>query len=113
MRSCHQRYGIARGPVLASLLVIVLVELADKFLKDRTHRVVVYASRRKVDLGVKKLIDECSNRISLRKRRELIAELEVVENVLNIRREAVQIILKVCKQLLLVAARLKIAQGEP
>ena len=39
----HQRYGIARGPVLTGLLVVLLVEAADQLLEDRAHRVVIQA----------------------------------------------------------------------
>jgi len=43
--------------VLARLLVVVLVELADQLLEDRAHRVVVDTRRRQVDLGVEELAD--------------------------------------------------------
>ena len=39
----HERHGIARGPVLAGLLVVLLVEAADQFLEDRAHPVVIQA----------------------------------------------------------------------
>ena len=39
----HQADGIARRPVLAGLLVVFLVELADEFLEDRAHGMVVHA----------------------------------------------------------------------
>ena len=46
----HQAHGVARRPVLARLLVVLLVELADQLLEDRAHRVVVDAGRREVDV---------------------------------------------------------------
>ena len=39
----HELDGIARRPVLARLLVVLLVEAADQFLEDRAHRMVVEA----------------------------------------------------------------------
>ena len=39
----HQLDGVARRPVLAGFLVVLLVEAADQFLEDRAHRVVVEA----------------------------------------------------------------------
>ena len=39
----HQLHGVARRPVLAGLLVVLLVEAADQLLEDRAHRVVVEA----------------------------------------------------------------------
>ena len=39
----HQLDGIARRPVLAGLLVVLLVEAADQLLEDRAHRMVVEA----------------------------------------------------------------------
>jgi len=42
----------------------------------------------------------------------LVAELEVLENVLDVGREAVQVVLEVREQPLLAAARPEVAQGE-
>ena len=39
----HQLDGVARRPVLAGLLVVLLVEAADQLLEDRPHRMVVEA----------------------------------------------------------------------
>ena len=39
----HQLDGVARRPVLAGLLVVLLVEAADQLLEDRAHPVVVEA----------------------------------------------------------------------
>ena len=108
----HQANGVARRPVLACLLVVVLVELADQFLEDRAHRVVVDAGRRKVDVGVEKLVDQRADRIGLGEGGELVAEFEIVENVLDVRREAIEVILEIGEQLLLAAARFQVAQRE-
>ena len=75
----HQPDGVARRPVLAGLLVVLLVELADQFLEDRAHRVVVDAgcrmdpslSRRdrgEVDLRIEELVDQRAERIGLGER---------------------------------------------
>ena len=39
----HERHGIAGGPVLASLLVVLLVEAPHQLLEDRPHPVVIQA----------------------------------------------------------------------
>ena len=38
---CHEFYDVARRPVLPRLFVVVLVEFADEFFKDRAHAVIV------------------------------------------------------------------------
>ena len=108
----HQPHGVARRPVLARLFVVLLVELADQFLEDRAHRVVVDAGRREVDVGVEELVDQRADGVGLRQRWQLVAELEVVEDVLDVGREAVEVVLEVGQQLLLAAARLEVAQRE-
>jgi hypothetical protein len=107
----HQAHGVARRPVLAGLLVVLLVELADQLLEDRAHRVVVDAGRERSMSGSRNLL------ISVPRRRpwrasELVAELEVVEDVLDVGREAVEVVLEVGEELLLAAAGLEVAQGE-
>ena len=37
----HELHGVARGEVLAGLLVVLLVEAPDQLLEDRAHAVVV------------------------------------------------------------------------
>ena len=108
----HQSNGVARRPVFARLLVVLLVELADQFLEDRAHRVVVDACRREVDVGVEELVDQRADGVGLGERRELVAELEVVEDVLDVGREAVEVVLEIGEQLLLAAAGLQVAQCE-
>jgi hypothetical protein len=98
--------------VLARLLVVLLVELADQLLEDRAHRVVVDAGRRQVDLGIEELVDQRAERVGARERRQLVAELEVLEDVLDVGREAVEVVLEVGQELLLAAAGLEVAQGE-
>ena len=65
-----------------------------------------------VDVGVEELVDQRADGVGLGERRELVAELEVVEDVLDVGREAVEVVLEVGEQLLLAAAGLEIAQRE-
>ena len=109
---CHQANGVSRRPVFARFLVVLFIELADQFLKDRAHRMVVDAGGGQIDLGVEKLVYQRTERVGFRERCELVAEFEVVENVLNVGREPVQIVLKVGEELLLAATGFEIAQRE-
>ena len=62
--------------------------------------------------GGSELLDQRAERVGLREAGNLIAELEVVEDVLHVRREAVQVRLEVGLELLLTGARLEVAQRE-
>ena len=110
--------------MLAGLLVVLLVEFADQFLEDRPHGVVVHPGvlhravtiqdgiGAEIDLGIKELAYECAEGIGLGEGRELIAEFEVLQDVLDVLREAVEVVLEIGEQLLLAAAGFQIAQGE-
>ena len=120
----HQLHGVARRPVLARLLVVLLVEAADQLLEDRAHRVVVEAGvldravavqhrlRAQVDVRREELLDQRAERVGLREARDLVAELEVLEDVLDVRREAVEVGLEVGLELLLAGAGPEVAQRE-
>ena len=120
----HQLHGVARRPVLAGLLVVLLVEAADQLLEDRAHGVVVEAGMldravavqdrvgAEVDVGSRELLDQRAEGVGLREPRDLVAELEVVEDVLDVRREAVEVGLEVGLELLLAGAGLEVAQRE-
>jgi hypothetical protein len=108
----HQSDRVARRPVLAGLFVVLFVELADQLLEHGAHRVVVDSGGREVDVGIEKLADQRSERVCLGERGQLVAKLEVLQDVLDVGREAVQVILEVGKQLLLATARLEVAQRE-
>jgi hypothetical protein len=100
----HQADGVAGRPVFAGFFVVFLVELADEFLEDRAHGVVVHAgmfhhavgiedgSGAEIDFGIKKFADERAEGVGLRERGELVAEFEIFKDVLNILREAVQVV---------------------
>jgi hypothetical protein len=92
----HEADGVAGRPVLAGLLVILLVELADQLFEDRAHGVVVEGGlpdgavavrdrgRAEVDVGVEELRDEGAERVGLGEGGELVAELEVLQDVLDV-----------------------------
>ena len=114
----HEPDGVARRPVFAGLLVVLLVEAADEFLEDRAHAMVVEAGqvagglRAEVDVLVEELLDELAQGVGLGEARDLVAELEVVEDVLHVGREAVEVGLEVVLELLLGGAGLEVAQEE-
>jgi len=66
----------------------------------------------KIDLGVEEFGDERAERIGLGKSRKLVAEFEVFQDVLHVRREAVEVGVEVGQKLLLAGAGLQIAEGE-
>ena len=120
----HQPHGVARRPVLARLLVVLLVEAADQLLEDRAHAVVVEAGmpdravgvlhrgRAEVDVGRGELLDQRAQGVGLREARDLVAELEVLQNVLHVRGEAVEVGLEVGRELLAARPGAQVAQGE-
>jgi hypothetical protein len=98
--------------VLTGLLVVLLVEAADEFLEDGPHAVVVETVRAEIDVRGSELLDQRAERVRFREPRNLVPELEVVEDVLNVWREAVQIRLEIGLELLLAGASLEVAQRE-
>ena len=60
-----------------------------------------------VDVGSRELLDQRAEGVGLRKARDLVAELEVVEDVLHIRGEAIEVGLEVRLELLLAGAGLE------
>jgi hypothetical protein len=120
----HKFDGIARRPVFASLFVVCLVEAADKLLENRAHGVVVEAGilhravavqhrlRAEIDRRIEEFLDQGAEHIGLGELRDLIAELEVVEDFLHVRRKAVEVGFEVGLQLRLARAVAEIAQCE-
>jgi len=53
----HDCHGVARGEVLARLLVVLLVEAPDKLLEDRAHAVVVEPLGTEINLRRGELLD--------------------------------------------------------
>ena len=120
----HQGHGVARGPVLARLLVVLLVEAPDQLLEDRAHAVVVEAGvpdravgyvhrdRAQVDVGRGQLFDQGAEGVGAGQPRYLVAELEAFEDVLDVGREPVEPIPEVVLELLGIAAGPQVAEGE-
>ena len=65
-----------------------------------------------IDVRGSELLDQRAERVRLREPRNLVSELEVVEDVLYVWREPVQIGLEICLELLLARAGLEVAQRE-
>ena len=62
--------------------------------------------------GDEQLLDQRAERIGLGEPRDLVAELELLEDVLHVGREAVEVGLEVGLELLLAGAGLEVAQRE-
>jgi hypothetical protein len=65
-----------------------------------------------VDVRREELLDERAEGVGLREPRNLVAELELLEDVLYVRREPVEIGLEIGLELLLAGARLEVAERE-
>jgi hypothetical protein len=81
----------------------------EESASDRTWGCSRCSLLREVDVGVEELVDQRANGIGFREGCELVAELEVVEDVLDVGRKAVEVVLEIGEQLLLAAAGLQIA----
>ncbi len=101
--------------MLTSLFVIVLVKLADQLLKNRPHGVVIHGREpdrtivvehrvgAQIDVRVEELLNQGAECISLGQCGDLVAELEVFQDVLDVLRKTIQVVLEVLAELLLVA----------
>lgn len=114
----HQFHDVAGRPVLAGFFVVGLIEAANQLLKQRAHGMVVQAGQiaarpgAEVDIPADKLLNDCAENISFDHGRDLIAELELLQNFLHVRGEAVQIRFKVRLELLPCRAPGQIPQAE-
>ena len=111
--------------MLSSLLVVLLVETSHQFLEDRAHAMVVEAGMpdgtvgvfhrvgAQVDVGGRQLLDQGAQGVGPGEPRNLVAELEVLKDILHIGREPLQVGLEIGGELLAAGAGLQIAQGEP
>ncbi|EXI65746.1 MAG: hypothetical protein AW08_02958 [Candidatus Accumulibacter adjunctus] len=121
----HELHGVARRPVFAGFFVVLFVEASDQLLEHRPHAVVVEARvpdrsvaaehrvGAEVDVRRKQPFDQRAERVGLGEPRDLVAEFEVLEDVLHVRREAVEVGLEIGLELLLAGAGLEVAQREP
>jgi hypothetical protein len=118
----HELDGVARRPVLAGLFVVLLVEAADQLLEHRAHGVVVEAGvldravavqdRVRAEVDGERNFSISVPSASALTARDLVAELEVVEDVLHVGREAIEVGLEVGLELLLAGAAFEVAQRE-
>ena len=115
---CHQFHHITRRVVFAGFFVVGLVELANQFFKDSAHGVVI--KPRQLDLGFTiiginriraevyflghKFFNNCAQNVGFDHCIDLIAELELLQNLLYIGRKTVQIGDKISFELLLLGA---------
>jgi hypothetical protein len=76
---------------------------------DRAVR-INHGQRAQVDRGIEKLLDHVTKDIGIDKSRNLISELEFVQDFFNVRREAIKMRLKVSAELLGLYAGAQIAQ---
>ena len=110
--------------MFAGLLVVLLVEPAYQVLEDGAHGVVVQAGQSdgavfvldrvgtEVDVWRKEPVDEGAEGVAFRQAVELVAELELIEDVLDVVGVAVQVRLKVGAQRLLGGTGRQVAHRE-
>ncbi|MDT4886030.1 hypothetical protein FQZ97_1223360 [compost metagenome] len=110
--------------MLACLFVIFFVEAADQLLEHRAHAVVVqrgqldaavgifHWQRREIDLRVEEVIDQVAKDVGIHQLLDLVAEVELGEDFLHVRREAVQVRNEVIAQPLPRRAGLQLCQRE-
>ena len=120
----HELHGVARSKVLAGLFVVLLVEPPDQFLEDGAHGVVVQAGmadgsveiqdrfRTEVYVGRGKLLDERAQSVGLGELGDLIAELEILQDVLNAGREPVEVVLEIGLELLSAGPGPQVLEGK-
>jgi len=110
--------------VFARLFVVFLIETPDQLFKDCPHCMVVEAGMlhgavavldgvgAEVDVRREEFFDQRAKCVRLGKARDLIAEFELLQDVLDIGREAVEVRLEIRLELLLAGASLEVAQRE-
>ena len=120
----HELYHIPRSEVFTGLLVVLLVEAPDEFFKDGTHAVVVEAVQThgavsvqngpgaEVDRLVEELLQQEPQRMRLDQPGNLVTELELLQDFLDVGREAVEVRLEVGSEPLLLADRGQVTEPE-
>ncbi len=120
----HELHHVARGEVLPGLLVVLLVEAADELLEDGAHTVVVQTHQSpravrvqdrpgaEVDRAIQEFLQQKAQCVRFHQGWDLVAELELVQNLLDVGREPIQIGLEVGPQLLLSPTGCEVAEPE-
>ena len=112
--------------MLARLFVVLFVEFANQLFEDCAHAVIVETCMAQdfllfvtidgggaeVDVGRDEFLDDGAEDIGFDHRLDLVAELELFEDFLHVRREAVEVRFKVRPQGLLLGAAREVAQQE-
>ena len=109
----HEAHRVARRPVFARLLVVLLIEPPDQLLEDGPHGMVIHRLRRQVHIGRREPGHQLRQCVNPRERVELVAELELVDDLDDVGRKAVKVGLEVCLQLLALVCGRQVGQAEP
>ena len=114
----HQLHDVAGRPVLAGFFVVGLVESPHQFFKEGTHGMIIQTGQiaarlgAEIDILADKLLNHRTKNIGVDHGCDLVAELELVQNLLNVGRKAVEIRFKIRLELLACRAAGQIAQTE-
>ena len=108
----HQPHRVTWRPVLTRFLVVVLVEPAHQLFEHGAHAVVVQARRGKIEVGRAELLDERSQGICFGELGKLVAKVEVLDDLLHVRGEAVEVRLEVLAEPRLVGRVAQVLEGE-
>ncbi len=102
----HQLDDFARGEVLSGLLVVFLVELADEFLEDVSHAEIGQAGELaavradgvvvgEIDVRGHEFLDDAVEGIRLAHFPDLVAEIELGDDLGDVGAEAVEVVVEV------------------
>ena len=102
----HELDDLARGEVLASFLVVLFVELADEFLEDVAHAEIREAGELatvgtdgvvvgKVDGRRDEFLDDAVERVGLAHLANLVAQVELRDDLGDVRAESVEVVVEV------------------
>jgi hypothetical protein len=99
--------------VLACFFVVLLVELADQLLEDRTHRVVVDAGRGERSMsGSRNLLISVPSESERESVGSWLRNLKLSRMSWTLGEKPLKIVLEIGQELLLTAAGLEVAQRE-
>ena len=121
---CHELHHVPGREVLSGLLIVLLIEAPYELFEDRTHAVVVQAFKAhgavpvedgigaEIDGSVQELLQQGAHRMRLDQPGNLVAELELLQDLLDVGREAVEVRFEVGPEPLLLADRSQVAEPE-